>query len=139
MNLLIIKTSGQYIQQFDIGSVILVDNVYEFYKFYNTIVSNYGRYIDEKITAIYVKADEYEKSFLIPEIKQKRERIHYSIICDEVHYAIDELDYKILNEIALNARIPLIELAEKCNCSSQSIKYRIDNLIRKEIIKKLYS
>jgi DNA-binding Lrp family transcriptional regulator len=120
--------------QFDIGSVIFVDNVYEFYKFYNKIADNYGKYIDEKITAIYIKADEYEKSYLLPE-KSKNKRIHYLIVDDEVHYTIDELDYKILNEIVSNARIPQIELAKKLKTSSQTIIARIKKLTTKGIIK----
>ena len=39
-----------------------------------------------------------------------------------------------MDELAINARIPLIELAEKIGISSQTINYRIKNLINKEII-----
>ncbi len=48
---------------------------------------------------------------------------------------IDEIDYNLLNEIAVNARIPLIDLAEKLNCSSQTVNYRIKNLIKSGVIK----
>ncbi|MEJ2296472.1 MAG: winged helix-turn-helix transcriptional regulator, partial [Candidatus Lokiarchaeota archaeon] len=47
---------------------------------------------------------------------------------------IDELDYHLLNEIALNARIPLIEIAEKLQTSSQTVNYRMKNLTDKGII-----
>ena len=47
----------------------------------------------------------------------------------------NNLDYQLLNELAINARCPLIELADKFGCSSQSITYRIKNLLKKDIIK----
>jgi len=45
-----------------------------------------------------------------------------------------ELDYKLLNEIAVNARIPIINLAEELDCSSQTINYRLKNMIKYNII-----
>ena len=48
---------------------------------------------------------------------------------------IDELDYKILNIIALNARIPLINIAEKIGTSSQTVNYRLSSMIKSGIIK----
>ena len=55
--------------------------------------------------------------------------------CGRGSVIIDDIDYKIINELAINARIPLINLAEKLNCSSQSINYRINNLIKSGVIK----
>jgi len=48
---------------------------------------------------------------------------------------IDEMDYRLLNELAVNGRIPLIDLAEKLGYSSQAVNYRIKNLLNNEIIK----
>ena len=58
----------------------------------------------------------------------------YKTICDGSTVNIDETDYKLLNELAINARIPLIELAEKLGNSSQTVNYRIKNLIEKGVI-----
>ena len=58
----------------------------------------------------------------------------YETTCDGKTVAIDEIDYQLLNEIAVNARAPLIELAEKLNCSSQAVNYRLKNLIKKGVI-----
>jgi len=121
--------------KFDIGSVIFVDNVYEFYNFYNNIVDNYGNYISEKTTGIYVIADEYEKTYLLSEVKDNHKRLHYPIICDGSICEIDELDYKILNKIVVNARIPLIKLADELKTSHQTINNRIKCLLSNGVIK----
>jgi Lrp/AsnC family leucine-responsive transcriptional regulator len=48
---------------------------------------------------------------------------------------IDEIDYKLLNELAINARIPLIDLTEKLGCSSPTINHHLRNLIHTGVIK----
>ncbi|MBC7081003.1 MAG: winged helix-turn-helix transcriptional regulator [Thermoplasmatales archaeon] len=48
---------------------------------------------------------------------------------------IDELDYKLLNELAVNARFPLIELVDKLGCSSKTVNYRVNNLIKQKVIR----
>jgi len=40
-----------------------------------------------------------------------------------------------LNIIALNARIPLIELAEKVDTSSQTVNYRLNNMMKSGVIR----
>jgi len=118
----------------DLGSVIWIDNVYDFYKFYNGIITTYGNYFSEKIISIYIRADEYEKTYLLYD-KPKENRMKYTIICDGKHVKIDGFDYKLLNIIVENARIQGIELAKKLKTSSQTINYRINNLIKSNIIK----
>jgi DNA-binding Lrp family transcriptional regulator len=62
------------------------------------------------------------------------DREFYTLNCIGEPVTIDEIDYQILNEIAINARISLLTLAKKLNSSSQTINYRIKNLITKGII-----
>ncbi len=47
---------------------------------------------------------------------------------------IDETDYKLLNDLAVNARAPLVDLSEKLNCSPQNVSYRIKNLLQNGVI-----
>ena len=62
-------------------------------------------------------------------------REHYRVVSGTETAEIDSLDYSLLNELAINARCPLINLADKLDCSSQSINYRLKNLLKKDIIK----
>ena len=65
----------------------------------------------------------------------KSDRKKFTITCDGKTVSIDKIDYKLLNEIVLNARVPLIDLADKLDISSQAVKYRLDNLIKSSVIK----
>ena len=58
----------------------------------------------------------------------------YRTTCGGEPVEIDKTDYALLNQIAINARIPIIELAEKLNCSSQTITYRLKKLINSGVI-----
>jgi len=120
---------------FDFGTVLWIKNIYEFYQVYDELLDKYGKYISQKIVSIYVQADEYEKSYLLINDYKELDRKKFTIIADGKLVEIDEIDYKILDLLALNARRPLIEIAEKLKISSQTIKYRIDNLLKSGVIK----
>jgi len=119
----------------DFGAVIWVSNIYEFNRFLDKILDKFGKYISKKIISVYVQADEYEKSYLLLDEFKKSEREKFTINCGEEKVDIDEIDYKILDILSLNARIPLIDLASKLNTSSQTINYRMQKLIKAEVIK----
>lgn len=52
---------------------------------------------------------------------------------------LDKKDKKILAELDFNARASLSELSKKIKLSKQVIKYRLDELIRKKVIKGFYA
>jgi len=119
----------------DLGAVFWVKNVYEFYKFLDKTLDIFGKYITQKNISIYIQADEYEKSYLLLDEYKKNKRKKFSITCIGEKVDIDEVDYKILNIITLNARVPLIDIAEKLSISSQTVNYRLNNLMKSEVIK----
>jgi DNA-binding Lrp family transcriptional regulator len=75
-----------------------------------------------------MKVFDFEKNYLLQEKNDKSNRLMYEIDCVTKHEKINRLEYNILNELAQNARIQLIELSEKIDCSPKIIKNRIDNL-----------
>ncbi len=117
----------------DIDVVVWVKNIYDFYKFWDKTLERYEDYFEKYTISIYIKAIGYKKSYLLGQTA-KSDNIMYKTICDGSTVSIDETDYKLLNELAINARIPLIELSEKLGSSSQTVNYRIKNLIDKGII-----
>jgi DNA-binding Lrp family transcriptional regulator len=117
----------------DIDVVVWVNNIYDFYQFWDKTLERYEDYFEKYTISVYIKAVGYKKSYLIGDAA-KSDNIMYKTICDGSTVHIDETDYKLLNELAINARIPLIELAERLGSSSQTINYRIKNLISKGII-----
>lgn len=120
--------------EIDLAVVIWVNNVYEFYQFWEKILDQYEDYFAKAVVSIYTQAICYKKSYLVPEGYDKSERKIYAATSGDPTIKIDEIDYHLLNEIAINARIPFIELSEKLGCSSQTVHYRITNLVKNGII-----
>jgi len=120
--------------EIDLDVVIWVKNIYDFYRFWGDTLDKYEVYFEKYSISIYIEAAVYKKSYLLPEIK-KNDRTFFNIKCSNELVQIDETDYHLLNELAVNARAPLVDLSDKFNCSSQSINYRIKNLVKSGVIK----
>ena len=118
----------------DLEVVLWVDDIYNFNQFWNKTLDRYGNHFEKYEVSILTQVTCLKKSYLILDDYEKSDREFYTINCSGNPVTIDELDYQILNEIATNARIPLVELAEKFNNSSQTINYKIKNLMKKGII-----
>ena len=112
----------------DFDAVIWVKDVYEFYKFWDKTLEKYEDYFAKYSVSFYIQTVDYKKSYLLTDENVKTDRIMYTIISGGKPVEIDEVDYQLLNELAVNARTSLIKLAEKLDCSSQTINYRSDVL-----------
>lgn len=118
----------------DLALVLWVKDLRDFNQFWMKTLDKYGDYFAEKIFSAYLQAQAYRHSYLLLEDYKESERLAYESVEVGKTIEIDELDRKILNEIALNARIPLIDLAEKFDCSSQTINYRLNTLMKSGVI-----
>ena len=119
---------------YDVSVVLWVDSIPEFFCFWDDLNEKYGDYFTEKIFSVYLQDDAYPLSFLLLKEYEKSDRDKYLQTTHGKSVEIDNVDYQLLNHIVENARIPLIKLAEKIGCSSQTVSYRIKNLIGKGII-----
>jgi len=120
--------------EIDLDVVIWVKDIFEFYQFFEKALNKYEDYFEKYSISIYIYAACYHKDFLLIDEHDRPDREMYEVSCGGKHVEIDESDYKLLNELAVNARAPLIELAEKIGCSSQSVNYRIKNLVKSGVI-----
>lgn len=118
----------------DLGAVLWTDDVYNFNQFWNKTLDKYGNYFENYSVSILSQVNCLKKSYLLSDSYKKTDREFYKINCIGPPVKIDEMDYQLLNEIAINARIPLVQLAEKLNTSSQTINYKIKNMVKKGII-----
>ena len=121
--------------EINLSVVVWIKDIFEFYQFWEETLNLYEDYFAKSIISVYIQAVSYKKTILLPEKLKGSKRKMYDTTCGGKTVEIDEVDYKLLNELAMNARIPLIELAEKLGCSSQNVNYRVKNLIKKDIIK----
>jgi len=120
--------------EINLAVIVWSKNNFEFYQFWDETLDKYEDYFAKAIVSVYVQAFCYKKSFLLPDNCDKSDREIYRLTCGEEPIKIDQIDYNLLNEIAVNARIPQIEIAEKLNCSSQNVNYRLKNLIKSGVI-----
>ena len=121
--------------EIDLAVVIWIKNLFEFYQFWEKALDKYEDYFEKYAISIYIYATCYKKSFLL---YSKQDDVlngeMYRVTCGVKPIEIDETDYILLNELAENGRAPLIELAENVGCSSQSVNYRINNLVKSGVI-----
>jgi Lrp/AsnC family transcriptional regulator, leucine-responsive regulatory protein len=120
--------------EIDFDVVVWVKDFHEFYLFWSKTLDLYQEYFSKYTISMIVEVYNYKKSYLIPEEIETQERQMYTTFSGGKTIDIDETDYCLLNELAIKARIPLIELSEKLNCSSQTINYRLKNLLSTGII-----
>ena len=120
--------------EIDLDVVVWVKDIFEFYQFWEKTLDLYENYFSKYSLSILTQAVIYKKSFLLDK-ESKEDNVLCYINCGGKAVEIDETDHHLLNELAVNARIPLIELAEKLDCSSQTVNYRIKNLLKNGIIK----
>jgi len=118
----------------DFDVLVWVKDIYEFYKFWDRTLDEFEDYFAKVTISIYVEAFNYKKSFLLPNHPDKGDRLLYRTTCGGKSVEIDKVDYGLLNELAVNARIPLIDLAEKLGISSQAVNYRVNKLMKHGVI-----
>ena len=118
----------------DFDVMLWVKDSLEFNNFWNTTLDNYGNYFIKHAVSIFTGGTAFKKSYLLSDEYKELDREYFVLRSGGKTVEIDEIDYKILDELAVNARVPLIDLAEKLNCSSQTVNYRIKNLINEGII-----
>ena len=119
----------------DLDVVLWVKDVYDFYQFWDKTLEKYEDYFAKYSVSFYIQTVDYKKSYLLLDEYEESDREMYKITCGGKPVEIDEVDYQLLTELAVNARAPLIELAGKLDCSSQTVNYRIKNLMKKGVIK----
>jgi len=118
----------------DLDVVLWVNDVYTFNQYWINTLQLYGRYFSQSTISILTHVISCKKSYLIEREETGAERELYHTSCEGCPIKIDDLDYQLLDELSLHARTPLLDLAKKLHCSSQTINYRINQLMKKEII-----
>jgi Lrp/AsnC family transcriptional regulator, leucine-responsive regulatory protein len=120
--------------EIDLSIVLWVKDNYEFYQFWEKTLDKYGEYFARNTISAYIQAISFKRTYFLQTDVEEQNRRLYDTTCGGTPVDIDEEDYRLLDLLALNARMPLIELAEKLDCSSQSVSYRLNNLIKTNVI-----
>jgi DNA-binding Lrp family transcriptional regulator len=116
----------------DLHATLYSKNVEEFNSLKNKIYTEFKDLIIKRDVGVLVNVRQYPKRYLIDNLKEISDP---EIFADNViDNTLDDLDKKILNNLARNARIGLVELSGKTKSSVDIIRNRIKKMEEKKII-----
>jgi Lrp/AsnC family transcriptional regulator for asnA, asnC and gidA len=121
------STEGSY----DLGAIMIVENVSDIYPFWKKTLEKYGDYFSEQIFSVYMGELIYGHAFLIEGI-DKPERT--PLRSDLGTIKIDSFDLEILKLLVSDSRTPSVEIAKKLNSNVTTIHSRIKKLIDLHVI-----
>jgi len=114
---------------YDFGIIFLSKDISEMNQTYSEIIYKFSRYIHDKDLSITV--DSYY--FPLRYVFETKDRIKKSSYKPK-SIRLDQTDLNIINFTKQNSRIPLLEISEKLKISPQTIRSRIRNLEKAEVI-----
>lgn len=117
----------------DIYLVIWCKNIFQFNDIFTEINNKYSYYFSKKSIIANTKVIQLMRKYLAPEKKDidYRSTTWAGEISEVV---LDKIDFEILLNIALNARITDSEIARKLKTSREVVAYHIKNMKDKKII-----
>ena len=119
----------------DLTVFMMTRNPIDIYSFWQKTLTKYRDYFADQIISVYVGEKIYPKSFLINE---RDDRSKHIIKRGGGVVKYDELDFKILQILSLNARAKILEIAHKLNTSTATVNKRIKNLMESGVIDRFH-
>jgi DNA-binding Lrp family transcriptional regulator len=113
---------------YDLVIIFSMKDVNEIYQFWEKTLDRFRDYFESYNFSLYYKEQLYDYRFLLGDDQNSKERKKLILSSSKERIEIDKLDYDILSIIALNSRIPSIEIAKKLNTTTSIIHYRIKKL-----------
>jgi len=114
----------------DVITAVWVTTPYEFYTFYIDFSTKFNEYILEKGITNQIEVPFYSRGYLIGKEGTVKCTWGGPVITAE----IDDLDFRLLQILTTNARVPSTEMAKKLNTTPRVVSYRIKELINKKVI-----
>lgn len=108
---------------------ISAESSIEFDKIKNEIFTKFKHLIIKKEIGVMIETKQYVKKYLTEEICEVK-----SFAGEIVHNEIDNLDQKIINILANNARIPIVQLSREVNSTVKIVSNKIKHLEKLGII-----
>lgn len=120
---------GQIRGRWDLAVSILAKSNFEFGRILGEFMNKYSKFILEKDVLLTEYSPIYARRYLT-----ETKPIEWVYGKPTKIYELDETDKKILKELSINARINIVDLAEKIDLTRDIINYRLKKLIKEGII-----
>jgi len=116
--------------RWDLAVSVLAKNNFEFGKILSNFTNKFAKYILEKDVLLTEYSPIYAREFL--ENKKETSEFVYGIPSEI--FELDETDKKILKFLSTNARINIVDLAEKTKLSRDIVNYRLKKMEKNKIV-----
>ncbi len=123
----LVSIDGEY----DIGLWILTKTIAEMNLFWKELLQKYRDNIEERQLTIFTKVSYFPRTYLLD---KKQNDLEYVFISEPHSTDLDETDLAILQLLAPQARLPVIEIAQKLKVTAKTIATRIRLLEKKKVI-----
>ena len=114
---------------YDFGITLLAKNTEELNNVYSEIIYKFSKYILDKELSIATEIHYYSFKYIFGDKKLTKEEHHI-----DKDYKPDKLDFKIINLIKQNSRLPLLDISETLNIAPQTVRTRIKQLEKNNIL-----
>lgn len=111
---------------------IWAKNIHEFFVAYNKMLDKFSKYIQEKELSIIVENIQYNRRWFYSDGLAP---VEFTFGEKEEKVELDEKDQKIIDFLAINSRMKLVNLSEKVKLNPKVVAYRIKEMEKKGIIK----
>src|SRR3989344_1411158 len=121
------RTDGKY----DLAIGFLVKDLREYQRTYEAILQKYRRYIIERHFSVFLDFIQYTRNYLV------EKKLRDYTVCSTgsfKQYDYDAKDLELLQEIATNSRITLLELARRLGMTPAGVKYKLRLLEKQKVI-----
>lgn len=125
---------GSFEGEYDLAVLTWVKDLHDFYGFWEKTLRKYHSYFQKQKFSLYCQLRVFRHSFLMKDDFKKSDREKYEITGGGKEVKTDELDFKILELLAVNSRIPTIQIAKKTNSSIDTIINRMKRLEKLDVI-----
>lgn len=116
----------------DLSVSVWAKNIQELSDVVDRISYKYGVLIKRKLVSVATRIYHFQSKFL--PVDPQEGKVFVMESGAKPVQDLDELDYRILSLLAIDARMPLITIANKLNTSYKVVGYRLRRLEKREII-----
>lgn len=122
---------GRIEGQRDLCLTIWAKNTYDFFDIIRDVQKEYKWLIKDFVPGIYAKFYQYRRAYLLNKQTDDTKPV---ITCFKDTVDFDKIDIDILKIIAADARIPTIDIMNRLNITSDTVRARLKKLIDKKVI-----
>ncbi len=123
---------GKIETNYDLVFMVWVKSIYQFREFWKDFKSKFRKHFWKEKVHIFSRVLHFKRKYLLSSKKENYEKVE--TIGGEKIEKFDDLDIRILNILAKDARISLVKISDKLKIPVRTIAFRIKELEKKQII-----